>query len=248
MNILRSCIVILAFALVSMQAQAQPYYDSSGYGPTIVCKSSGYSQNWCAADTRGGVSLVRRISDSACVEGQTWGYDRNGIWVTQGCQAEFAVGRYGSGYGNGVIRCESSGYRQQYCPADTRGGVRLNRQLSDTDCVRGRTWDYDRGGIWVDKGCKAEFIVNSYDNGYNDRARTVRCESTGGRTVRCNVDTRGGVRLTRRLSSSACYQGRSWDYDRGGIWVSNGCRAEFQVGGWGHWRDHDDDRDWNDRR
>jgi len=36
-----------------------------------------------------GVQLVRQISRSACIEGQTWGYARNGIWVSQGCRAEF---------------------------------------------------------------------------------------------------------------------------------------------------------------
>jgi len=68
-----------------------------------------------------------------------------------------------SNIGNGLsqrVRCESlqsSGYRRNYCAADTRGGVTLSRRLSDSDCIEGSSWGYDNGGVWVDKGCRADF-------------------------------------------------------------------------------------------
>jgi hypothetical protein len=34
----------------------------------------------------------------------------------------------------------------------------------------------------------------------------------------------------REHSDSSCRQGRSWGFDRRGIWVDHGCRADFQVG------------------
>ncbi len=37
-----------------------------------------------------------------------------------------------------LVRCESKGFKLQLCPADTRRGVELRRQLSDTDCQRGQ--------------------------------------------------------------------------------------------------------------
>jgi hypothetical protein len=248
MNTFGRLILILLFGLLASQAQAQ-YYGSPGQ--RFTCRSEGYRQNYCEADTRYGVSMVRQVSDSACVEGRTWGYDQRGVWVTEGCAAEFVLGSdpnvgYGDRYGSRTIRCESSDYRQQYCRTDTRGGVRLSRQLSDSACIQGRSWDYDRDGVWVSNGCKADFTVGVWED--RGPVRTVRCESIGSRTNWCRMDTRGGVRLTRRLSNAACYQGRSWDWDRSGIWVSNGCRAEFQVGGMGRWREHDDDRGWDDRR
>src|SRR5688572_425302 len=66
--------------------------------------------------------------------------------------------------------------------------------------------------------------------------RTVRCDSNDNRLRHCDADTRGGVRLLRQVSKSACVEGRSWGYDRSGIWVNNGCRAEFALGrgGWGN--------------
>jgi hypothetical protein len=57
------------------------------------------------------------------------------------------------------IRCESEKNRYHRCRIDTHGYVRLMRQLSRAECIQGRTWDYDRSGIWVDDGCRAEFIV-----------------------------------------------------------------------------------------
>jgi len=59
-------------------------------------------------------------------------------------------------------------------------------------------------------------------------ARTVTCESGGG-TQFCPADTRGGVRLTRQISKAGCYEGKSWGYDRNGIWVTRGCRAVFSI-------------------
>ena len=67
------------------------------------------------------------------------------------------------------------------------------------------------------------------DSGYYGSDGRVRCESTDDRIRRCNVDTRGGVQLSRQLSDTRCVQGRNWGYDGSGIWVSGGCRAEFAV-------------------
>lgn len=60
--------------------------------------------------------------------------------------------------------------------------------------------------------------------------RRVRCESRDYRQQLCRVETTGGVRLARQLGDAACRQGRTWGTTRGGIWVSNGCRADFEVG------------------
>jgi hypothetical protein len=46
---------------------------------------------------------------------------------------------------------------RNYCKADTRNGARIIRQRSESDCIYGRTWGYDGRGIWVDRGCRADF-------------------------------------------------------------------------------------------
>ena len=40
-------------------------------------------------DTRGTVELVRQLSHSTCVEGQSWGLSRHAVWVKDGCRAVF---------------------------------------------------------------------------------------------------------------------------------------------------------------
>ncbi|HEY2344572.1 MAG TPA: DUF3011 domain-containing protein [Xanthomonadaceae bacterium] len=230
--------------LVSSQVQAQPY---SGPGAVFVCKSSSYQQNYCGADTRFGVTMTRQISNSACVQGRTWGFDRRGVWVTQGCEAEFMLGRPMAGpppmrggppMAN-LVRCESHDYEQNYCRADTRGGVRMQRQISSSACIRGRTWGANGGGIWVSDGCSGDFAVGGgWDPGmapmqWSDFVpeHVVRCESYQNRQVKCEANTRGGVQLRAQLSNAPCVRGQSWGFDRGGIWVAGNCRADFQVGG-----------------
>ncbi len=72
------------------------------------------------------------------------------------------------------ITCNSRDSQYTYCRAHTEDQVRLSRQLSSTDCIEGRTWGYDRHGIWVDRGCRAEFSIgrSGYreynDSGYGD--------------------------------------------------------------------------------
>ena len=266
--LLKSCVAMLVLPLAGCAIDpllaGEGGYPPSGYGyPREAYPSSGYPdygyadrnfrcdsndgrQNYCRVDTRGGVQLVRQVSKSPCVRGSSWGYDRNGVWVSNGCRAEFAAGS-GSGYGNDYngggyggqpLRCESIDNRTRECPADTRGGVRLVRRLSKSPCEAGRNWGFHRDRVWVSGGCRAEFVLGQggdpgwdggyYGGGYGS-GRIVRCESIDARQRECRVDVRREVRLVRNLSKARCIEGRNWGWDRYGIWVADGCRAEFRV-------------------
>jgi hypothetical protein len=37
--------------------------------------------------------------------------------------------------------------------------VRLLKQNSETPCRQSESWGYDDRGIWVDRGCRADFQV-----------------------------------------------------------------------------------------
>jgi hypothetical protein len=58
-----------------------------------------------------------------------------------------------------VISCSSDDMHRHHCKVDTRGGVQLVKQNSDSSCQQGRSWGYDRHSIWVDHGCRADFQV-----------------------------------------------------------------------------------------
>lgn len=145
----------------------------------------------------------------------------------------------GSGSHGEVMRCDSNDGRTRHCAANTRGGVRMVRQLSKAACIQGRSWGYDNSGIWVAQGCRAEFVVGrggrrggqyGPDVGANPGyGQSLRCESIKGRQQRCNVRVNRGVQVVRQLSKTRCVQGQNWGWDRGGVWVTGGCRAEFIV-------------------
>ena len=58
---------------------------------------------------------------------------------------------------------------------------------------------------------------------------TIRCESRGNKTQRCNVRTDNRVDL-QRVIGGRCSKGRDWGFTASQIWVSGGCRAEFAYG------------------
>jgi hypothetical protein len=66
---------------------------------------------------------------------------------------------------SGNITCESMLGQYQYCPADTQNEVRLTTQTSSTSCTKDYSWGYDYRGIWVDRGCRAEFAYGRSSGG-----------------------------------------------------------------------------------
>jgi len=145
---------------------------------TIRCESTGSKYNYCQTGMEGRVELRKQLSDMRCTEYDTWGADGDGsgIWVRGGCRAEFVV-REERGWGRwrdrdrdrdrdddggrgdvSRIRCASKDWGYEHC--DVRGrfrDVQITRQISKTRCERGDNWGFDRAGIWVDRGCEAEF-------------------------------------------------------------------------------------------
>ncbi|HWV94478.1 MAG TPA: DUF3011 domain-containing protein, partial [Vicinamibacterales bacterium] len=61
-------------------------------------------------------------------------------------------------------------------------------------------------------------------------AVVVPCASKPGERTQCTADTSAGVVLLRSQGDAPCLLGRSWGYDPGSVWVSDGCSAEFGTG------------------
>jgi hypothetical protein len=159
------------------------------------------------------------------------------------------------------VRCVSRDFRYSLCQVDTGRGseVSLVRQISETRCVEGRNWGWNRAGIWVDQGCEGVFRVQrrwaggpgqghgpGHGPGHGgpghgaggwqpgpdwDRAIRVHCASIDYRYRMCQVDTgRGGdVRVERQISKTRCVRGQNWGWNRAGVWVDGGCEAVFLV-------------------
>ena len=219
----------------SIYATAEPAYVP---GTLVRCESVNNARQTCRVDARNRmVSVNQQLSDNPCIVGRSWGVsnDRDEIWVDNGCRAEFQVGGStvaSTAFGRAVV-CESQNNGRMRCPVDTSYGVQLARQISRNECVRGDDWGFDENGIWVDHGCRAEFVVGG-EQRYVPRATAggvrVTCESQNDAMNRCDADTYYGVTLARQISNSACVRGQTWGYDARGIWVTRGCRAEFVLG------------------
>jgi Protein of unknown function (DUF3011) len=169
-------------AAVGSAALAQP--DEWRPGPgwdrdiDVRCASQGFNYRMCQVDTGRGsrVYLLRQVSNTRCIEGRNWGWNRAGIWVDGGCEGVFRVQRRWSGGPPGGggwqpgpgwdttinVRCASEGFNYRMCQVDTGRGSRvyISRQISNTACIEGRNWGWNRAGIWVDGGCEAIFTIN----------------------------------------------------------------------------------------
>jgi len=142
---------------------------------------------------------------------------------------------------NDAIECRSQNYSFRRCPVTWRD-VRIVRQLSDTQCVRGMNWGIDRGGVWVDRGCGALFADRHGRGDYEesggwrppsgwDQRFQVRCDSNDYQYNFCAVDLggRGRAYLARQISGSPCIEGQTWGWNRAGIWVVQGCAGTFTI-------------------
>jgi hypothetical protein len=220
--------------------------DRRGGVQQIECASWNYRNAYCRVDGLRDARLDYVVG-GRCVEGQTWGYDRGGVWVKDGCRARFSVAQgwnngRGNGWGNGGwsnngwnrdrnwddrrgwdddrygsggqdIRCSSRNFDYRFCSADTRGGVRLAERFSSARCIEGRSWGYDRRGIWVDDGCSARFVTGSGFGG--DYGRDRNRESNAGliaavvigagllALLASNANRRGSGQRSQSVSDSA---------------------------------------------
>jgi hypothetical protein len=141
------------------------------------------------------------------------------------------------------VQLESRDGRYASINVRTGNDVRIVRRLSSAGCVIGRSWGFDANKIWVNNGCRAIFEYAGdrrwdprgrwdprdwKDDRFRGDWRRVRVESEGGRMRTLHVPNRG-VNLLRQISTASCRLGRSWGFDSQGIWVDDGCRAEFEV-------------------
>ena len=131
-----------------------------------------------------------------------------------------------------VIRCGSASGGQVQCRTDGKAeNVRLVRDLNQNRCRQGASWGFTDSFIWTNNGCWADFEV-AYRGpaAPGGNTRIITCGATSGFQVQC--ETNGfatAVRLRRDLSGNRCSQPSSWGYTNAFVWVSKGCRAEFEV-------------------
>ncbi|BAQ60456.1 hypothetical protein GM3708_862 [Geminocystis sp. NIES-3708] len=172
----------------------------------ITCQSQNGRYRFCETNTRGGVTFIRQISNAECRQGSTWGYDRNGIWVDQGCSAEFSVRDRGGNNNN----------------------INNNSGGDNTAAIIGGVLAVGAIAAVLASGSNNKNNNSNNNNSFND---TITCGSDRGNFTRCNtnISRRDRVFLKRQLSNSGCWENDTWGYDSNGIWVDAGCRGLFEI-------------------
>lgn len=200
---------------------------------TVRCESSARETVRCKADTRGGVVLQRQLSRAGCWYDETWGFDKNGVWVSNGCRADFTLGR-------STASSPPPAAATPQTPSESQGvgGTGLSGgQIAAGALVIGAIAAAVIASQSNDDDDDDRYDRNARgnrDNRGNDpwgRDQVVRCESSGKKERYCRANTKRGVELYRQLSKARCRYGSTWGYDRKGIWVDEGCRADFLIRG-----------------
>src|SRR5215467_12244017 len=81
------------------------------------------------------------------------------IWRSLGVAlAMFAIPAMASA--QRTVKCESNDGRRKYCyEVYQQDRVSMQQQISGSPCEAGRTWGVDGRGLWVDRGCRAIFVI-----------------------------------------------------------------------------------------
>ena len=184
------------------------------HGDGLRCDSAPGAYNHCRANTSGGVTLSVQHTRYGCYQNDTWGYDRNGVWVSNGCSATFTIG----------ARDRDDG--------DTAAAVGLGilalgiiGAIASDNTGPPPQPDYDPN--YPPPRDQYQDQYDDYDP-YED-AQIVYCDSKKYKLKICPVRVSSHVELVRQRSKNACRFNKTWGYDRRRIWVNKGCRAEFAV-------------------
>jgi len=216
LRLIAAAVAALAMGQVSAQTYGNPdYARSSSYGyrhsQVVRCESVRSRRTYCRVNTSGNVQLSRQLSQSACIQGRTWAADSRGIWVSNGCRAEFSIGSRRNYRGDGGYAANGNGY---YRDNGSRYGDQSEYQ---NDGYQNR--DYQSGG----------YRDGNYGNGYsNGSSQVIRCDSASDGRTYCRNESNGAVRLSRTYGGR-CTEGETWGADGRGIWVSGDCSASFNV-------------------
>jgi predicted porin len=82
-------VLVLGFVLSTTAQQNSTQVNVSS---VVTCVSTGDQRQHCSANTNAGIVMLRQSSETSCLLGRNWGYDAQGVWVSEGCGGAFATG------------------------------------------------------------------------------------------------------------------------------------------------------------
>jgi hypothetical protein len=203
----------------------------------VYCESRNQAYRECRLGFRGDMVLLEQTSRARCREGRTFGQRRDRVWVDSGCAGWFGPATPPPVVEKQVITCESRRGRRQVCETPGWRGIELVREHSRHACRAGQSYGFERGAIWVDNGCRADFARGRRGPPAAPppvpdapiQGGEVVCTSQFASFKQCPVPGWNGARLVRTLKGR-CQEGRSWGFANEAIWVHYDCSAVFVAG------------------
>ncbi len=166
---------IALFGLALMAGTASADYE-------VRCESHDHRYKTCQIGKHGYVRMLRQHSRSPCIQGRTWDYTRNHIWVDDACKATFLV------EGRHHTRGHSSHSGEKAVAAVAglallAAAAKKDRRYNDSyyDRYHDDDWYGSRHSSYIPGWMIGRF------KGYS---------SINGRTVRLNINDEGRVRAT----------------------------------------------------
>ncbi len=207
-SLLFSWLAVAMFVLTGSSATAQT---------TINCSSNDGGMHSCKVPHGSQVRLLRQRSQSACIEGQTYGVRGNSVWVNNGCRADFQVYQ-------GNRRPDAEDNRDQADRERQQGDYSQNSQNQNVPYDHRDRGAYD-GGPNRDNGQPYTY-VGKFDDGKSTcasqpRSGRIYCQSGG---------QFRDASLIKENGQNRCVRGRNWDVDPNhGLWIADGCSGEFKI-------------------
>ena len=145
-------------------APSNPWRAQEGWSASaVVCSSVDNRYRECAVPFRGRAVLNQQISQSACVEGQSWGQKPGLVWVNRGCRARFTMvpDQVGNAPGSRPsVVCKSQQGVRAVCNTGMDGRMQLISRFKNSGaCIEGRTWGQRANQVWVSDNCRARFAA-----------------------------------------------------------------------------------------
>ena len=121
------------------------------------------------------------------------------------------------------VICESYGGQLETCEIRTHNGIALKKRMSKNRCVEGETFGiHRRGQMWVDGGCRGEFVARRFGDEVFSRPGATTSRGTTNRAQPwINPDTGRAVGSWRNSGASPNKSPSEWAYLAGRLYAKN---------------------------
>jgi hypothetical protein len=224
-------------ALTGVMAMAQ---DNN----VFTCSSDNGQLHSCRVNTNAPIQFIRQRSHAECIAGQTYGIDRGGVWVTNGCRADFAVGYQGAynqgTYNNGGNDNDADDQnnngnwrRRHHRDGDYNGTYSQNGPYNNDPYNNepNNSGSYDRPGTYQGPYNNGGYINSGEQIHYYGTYKNGRTKCSADRGAGQTFCSTGGQLSDATIvrQNGSCQRGQNWDVSQYGLWVADGCSAEFQI-------------------